>query len=154
MSEIISADSDRDGFWGRIRTEIFEIEWSYESYQQCCESFGTIMSQPISWLNDRKFTNISLDTNTGYESNSAILTVKLETDEELNKDKLQESICEFLDKYGNMIPKDDFKEDLIKFCENLFCDTWTIEFYNRHNGYYTHNLDVKIDGQTKWNLSL
>lgn len=31
---------------------------------------------------------------------------------------------------------------------------WTANFYNRHNGYYAHNLDIIIDGKTKWNISL
>lgn len=31
---------------------------------------------------------------------------------------------------------------------------WTARFYNIHNGYYAHNLDIIIDGKTKWNISL
>ena len=45
-------------------------------------------------------------------------------------------------------------KNLVDFCDSLDSNTWTIEFYNYHNGYYSHNLDVKIDGVTKWNLSL
>ena len=33
-------------------------------------------------------------------------------------------------------------------------EVWTIDFSNCHNGYYSHNLDIFVDGQIKWNLAL
>lgn len=30
----------------------------------------------------------------------------------------------------------------------------TITFFNSHNGYCAHNLNVKIDGQYKWNVAI
>lgn len=29
-----------------------------------------------------------------------------------------------------------------------------VGFYNQHNGYYSHNLDVYIDDELKWNVSI
>jgi hypothetical protein len=141
MSTILSVDGD--GFWGSIKTEMGEIEWSYESSSKCCETFGTNMSHPLSYLTNRKFINISFDDN-GF---SAILKLKLEEEEDFPREKLYE----FLDtNQDNMISTRAFKS----FCDSIDSNTWTIEFYNHHNGYYSHNLDVKIDGVTKWNLSL
>ena len=142
MATIISVDGD--GFWGTIKTEIGEIEWSYESSSKCCEQFGTNMSQPLSCLTNRKFVNISLDDN----GCSATLKLTLEKEDEYFP---REKLCEFLDKNPyNLIST----KNLVDFCDSLDSGTWTIEFYNYHNGYYSHNLDVKIDGVTKWNLSL
>lgn len=144
MSTIISVDGD--GFWGSIKTEIGEIEWSYESSSKCCEQFGTNMSQPLSYLTNRKFVNISLDDN----GRSATLKLILEQEED-EEYFPREKLYEFLDTNTNdMIST----KNLINFCDSLNSNTWTIEFYNYHNGYYSHNLDVKIDGVTKWNLSL
>ena len=141
MARIISVDGD--GFWGTIKTEIGEIEWSYESSSKCCEQFGTNMSQPLSYLTNRKFVNISLDDN----GCSATLKLTFEKEEEFPREKLYE----FLDTNTNdMIST----KNLVDFCDSLDSNTWTIEFYNYHNGYYSHNLDVKIDGVIKWNLSL
>jgi hypothetical protein len=146
MSTIISVDGD--GFWATIKTEIGEIEWSYESSSKCCERFGTTMSQPLSFLTNRKFINISFDdSNRG----SATLTLKLEKEEDEELYFPREKLYEFLEtNKDNMIST----KNLINFCDSLDSNTWTIEFYNYHNGYYSHNLDVKIDGLTKWNLSL
>lgn len=149
MSTIISVDGDGDGFWGSIKTEIGEIEWSYESQSKCCERFGTIMSQPLSYLTNRKFINISFDdSNCG----SATLKLKLEKEEDEVLYFPREKLYEFLNanKDNNIISK----QNLINFCDSLDNNTWTIEFHNYHNGYYSHNLDIKIDGVTKWNLSL
>ena len=150
MSTIISVDGDGNGFWASIKTEIGEIEWSYESSSKCCESFGTNMSQPLSYLTNRKFINVSFDDNSN--GGSATLTLKLEKekeDEELYFPR--EKLYEFLDTNKDNIIS---TKNLINFCDCLDSNTWTIEFYNNHNGYYSHNLDVKIDGLTKWNLSL
>lgn len=144
MSKILSIeihDEKRQGFSVLIRTDIGDIGWWYDDHQSCCEDFGITMSQPLSWLIGRKFISISLDDLTNHEteyyneySNRAILTLKLESED-----------IENLPQIDNLVKS--------KIREYLW-DTWTIEFYNNHNGYYSHNLDVKIDGRTKWNLSL
>lgn len=141
MSRILSIDGE-DGFSVCIKTDIGEIRWNYESTSRCCERFGVEMSQPLSWLIDRKFENISLDVE---EGNRAILTLKLE---ELGTVNIREQLKSFLDERKEVSPK-----DLNQFAD-LTDNKWTIEFYNYHNGYYSHNLDVVIDGTRKWNLSL
>jgi hypothetical protein len=78
--------------------------------------------------------DLNKDTDYGDYNNRAILTLKLERED-----------IENLPQIDNLVKS--------KIREYLW-DTWTIEFYNNHNGYYSHNLDIKIDGRTKWNLSL
>lgn len=37
---------------------------------------------------------------------------------------------------------------------NMEDKTVVITFYNEHNGYYEHNLDIYVDDKLKWNVSL
>ena len=142
MSKILSIDINdtrKEGYNVVIITDIGNIEWWYDDDQNCCEDFGIDMSQSLSWLIGRKFISISLvdlnkDTDYGDYNNRAILTLKLERED-----------IENLPQIDNLVKS--------KIREYLW-DTWTIEFYNNHNGYYSHNLDIKIDGRTKWYLSL
>lgn len=31
---------------------------------------------------------------------------------------------------------------------------WCCRFYNNHNGYYTHNLTIYVNGNEKWNVAI
>lgn len=53
--------------------------------------------------------------------------------------------------------KDDFSKStksailILKLNEDKI---WKARFFNYHNGYYSHNLDIFIDGKIKWNVAL
>jgi len=146
MSKILSVDGDDDGFYGRITTDIGEIQWSFDSDSKCCERFGTEMSQPLSWLVNRKFINVDLKE----ENHSrAILTLKLEDESPYD---IREDLEAFISEKES--GEEITTADLTKFMASFTDCEWTIEFYNNHNGYYPHNLDVTIDGTPKWNLAL
>lgn len=129
MSEIISVEDDSKGFYVSIKTDMCTIEWRYESGSKCCERFGVKMSHPTEWLIGKKFKNVTFDDST--------LVIHLEMDD------LRQYLQDLLQS-GHKITE----ENLTNF------DKWTIEFYNHHNGYYCHNLDIFIDEKLVWNLSL
>lgn len=151
MSKILSVDGDDNGFYGSIKTDIGEIQWCFDSNSKCCERFGTEMSQPLSWLINRKFINVDLKEE-GY--NRAILTLKLEDESPYDKEDIREDLEAFMNEKSEKGRGEITTADLTKFMTSLTDSEWTIEFYNHHNGYYPHNLDVTIDGTPKWNLAL
>lgn len=129
MSEILSVEDGSNGFYVLIETDMCSIEWRYESAPKCCEKFGIKMSKPTNWLIGKKFKNVTFCDTT--------LTIHLEETD------LRQYLKDLLQRDNEITEKD---------LTNL--DEWTIEFYNKHNGYYCHNLDILIDGKIKWNVSI
>ena len=137
MALITSVNYNKKGFYGEIITDMCKIHWVYESYQQCCEDFGVIFSRPLSEIEGKRFKNIEFDDN--------ILTIYcVEPDD----DDITDNVYEFLKQRTKTT-----REDLISYFAN---DSYQVQikFYNHHNGYYTHNLDIFIDDKLKWNVAI
>jgi hypothetical protein len=106
------------------------ISWEYEDESQCCESYGTVLS------------NKSIDENHLYGS-------------ELIQEDLK--VCfdtppEILDTFpGRELPE---QCDVYKFIVKSTKGKYIRYFYNCHNGYYTHNLTIRVNGQDTMNVAL
>lgn len=140
MSTILNVDADPKGFWGVIETDMCYFSWKYDSELKCCEDFGVQIDYPLSELEGKKFRNLDFD------SSSATLTIYLDNDEDDNDD-VMDLVKELVDNKRSITRKE--LSESIKAVNSV-----TIRFYNEHNGYYCHNLDILVDGSLKWNLAL
>lgn len=139
---ISSFEIGSDGFTGKIsfgenvkigkkRFTQTEISWKFENESCCCERYGVIFDDC-----SYKLVGKTID----------------------KFDLIQTSLV--VDRTIHNIKGIDFQNgytfDLVYILKFDFTDgsSWSIIFYNEHNGYYDHNLDIFENGKIKWNVTI
>lgn len=113
-----------DEFTGVIKTDKHIIKWEYDSVGNCCESFGGYFDEESCFL----------------KIGSEIVDIDIE---ELRKNcNIDHMCCNDGDMNG------------VNLIITMSNGDYKYFFYNCHNGYYTHNLDVYVDEEIKFNVAL
>jgi len=132
---ISSIEIKDDGFTGKMSfVDQTEISWAFDKDNSCCEYFGVIIDDPK--LVGKTLVKFDLT----------------QSDLIFNRE-IHKNAFSFSDWF-----KVDFQDGDTPHGQTLkfeFTDgsSWSIVFFNEHNGYYEHNLDVFENGKLKWNVS-
>ena len=122
---------EQDGFIGKIVFGTTTLEWKYDSESRCCENFG-VLFVPF----DHNVLDKAIDK---FDLFADKITI--------DKTRPEHANSGFVD--GETI--EDVQTLWLGFTDGT---SYTISFYNIHNGYYSHNLDIIVNGSVHWNVAI
>uniref|UniRef100_A0A6C0JWT2 Uncharacterized protein n=1 Tax=viral metagenome TaxID=1070528 RepID=A0A6C0JWT2_9ZZZZ len=66
MSEVLCIETQDQNFYGKITTDVYEIEWRFSQESQCCERPTVVFSQDINWLQGKKISSFDFNVYNRY----------------------------------------------------------------------------------------